>query len=62
VLLELLVNGKPVDALSRMVGTADASRAGRVLTGRLKELLDRQQFEVVIQVGLGGWGLGRLPS
>lgn len=54
VLLELLVNGRPVDALSRLVAAADAQRAGRALTARLKELLDRQQFEVVIQVGGGG--------
>jgi len=28
----------------------DASRIGRVLAGRLKDLLDRQQYEVIIQV------------
>lgn len=50
-LLELLVNGRPVDALSRLVASHDAARAGRALAARLKELLDRQQFEVVIQVG-----------
>lgn len=37
----------------------DATRIGRTLASRLKELLDRQQYEVVIQVGFnkgGGWG------
>lgn len=32
----------------------DATRVGRTLAARLKELLDRQQYEVIIQVGAGG--------
>ena len=60
-LLELLVNGAPVDALARLVAAGDAQRAGRALAARLKGLLDRQQFEVVIQVWAGvaaGWASG----
>lgn len=30
----------------------DATRIGRTLASRLKELLDRQQYEVIIQVRL----------
>jgi hypothetical protein len=29
----------------------DAVRLGRTLVGRMRQLLDRQQYEVVIQVG-----------
>lgn len=36
--------------------SGDASRLGRTLASRLKELLDRQQYEVIIQVG-GGRGV-----
>jgi hypothetical protein len=35
--------------------SGDASRLGRTLASRLKELLDRQQYEVIIQV-VGGRG------
>lgn len=50
VLMELLINGHAVDALARMVYSGDAQRIGRALCSKLKELVDRQQFEVVIQV------------
>ena len=50
VLLEILVNGKAVDALSRLVARQDAQRAGRALAARLRDLLERQLFEVTIQV------------
>jgi hypothetical protein len=53
VLLELLVNGTPVDVLARLVPGAAAQRLGRQLVGKLKELLDRQQYEVVLQVRRG---------
>ncbi|WIA42271.1 hypothetical protein OEZ86_008287 [Tetradesmus obliquus] len=53
-LLELLVNGKAVDALGRLVPTGDAVRLGRALTARMRTLLDRQQYEVVIQASAGG--------
>jgi hypothetical protein len=37
-------------AVTLRAATADAARAGRALASRLKGLLDRQQYEVVIQV------------
>jgi translation elongation factor EF-4 len=48
--VELLVNGVPVDALARIAPKRDAVRVGRALAGRLKDALERQQFEVVVQV------------
>ena len=40
-----------VDALARMVHRNDAIRVGRGLCEKMRDLLDRQQFEVIIQVG-----------
>eukprot|EP00878_Enallax_costatus_P035866 GHUV01040107.1.p1 GENE.GHUV01040107.1~~GHUV01040107.1.p1 ORF type:complete len:230 (+),score=75.26 GHUV01040107.1:1562-2251(+) len=53
-LLELLVNGKAVDALCRLVPSGDAARLGRSLASRMRDLLDRQQYEVAIQAAAGG--------
>ncbi|KAF6264082.1 GTP binding protein lepa [Scenedesmus sp. NREL 46B-D3] len=53
-LLELVVNGKAVDALARLVPSSDAVRLGRSLATRMRELLDRQQYEVAIQAVAGG--------
>eukprot|EP00879_Flechtneria_rotunda_P032461 GHRR01035670.1.p1 GENE.GHRR01035670.1~~GHRR01035670.1.p1 ORF type:complete len:213 (+),score=109.78 GHRR01035670.1:887-1525(+) len=53
-LLELLVNGKAVDALAKLVPTDETVRLGRSLAARMRELLDRQQYEVVIQAAAAG--------
>jgi GTP-binding protein LepA len=52
--LEILIHGEPVDALSQIVHKDKAQRVGRQLCEKLKELLDRQNFEVAIQAKLGG--------
>jgi GTP-binding protein LepA len=51
--LDLLVNGEPVDALSLIVHSAKASARGRVLAAKMREVIPRQLFEVVIQAALG---------
>lgn len=43
-----------VDALCRMVPRDQAATAGRALLAKMTRLLDRQQFEVVLQVGCVG--------
>ncbi|GIL43240.1 hypothetical protein Vafri_1037 [Volvox africanus] len=48
--LDILAHGKPVDALARMVAREEAASIGRALLVKMKDLLDRQQFEVVLQV------------
>jgi len=51
--LDLLVNGEAVDALSLIVHRAKAAVRGRVLAAKMREVIPRQLFEVVIQAALG---------
>jgi GTP-binding protein LepA len=52
--LDLLVNGDPVDALSLICHGDKAAHKGRALAAKMKELIPRQLFEVVIQAAVGG--------
>lgn len=51
--MDILLNGKPVDALSVIVHKDKAYYLGRELTARLKEVIHRQLYEVVIQAAIG---------
>ncbi|KAK4696748.1 hypothetical protein P7C71_g1225, partial [Lecanoromycetidae sp. Uapishka_2] len=51
--LQLLVNGVPVDAVSRVVHTSQTDRLGRQWVTKFKEHVDRQMFEVIIQATAG---------
>ncbi len=52
--LELRLAGDTVDALSSIVPRDSAYRIGRKMCETLKEMIPRQQFEVVIQAAIGG--------
>jgi len=57
--LDILLAGKPVDALSFIVHRDKAYDRGSVLASKMKEIIPRQQFEVPIQAVVGGRVLAR---
>ena len=51
--LDVLVNGDPVDALSIIVHKDKSYERGRELISKLRSLIPRQLYEVVIQASIG---------
>ncbi|KNG50862.1 GTP-binding protein lepa [Stemphylium lycopersici] len=51
--LNLLVNGSPVDAVSRVLHTSQVDKVGRMWVEKFKEHVERQMFEVIIQAAAG---------
>jgi len=50
--LDILINGEPVDALSIITNREEAYHRGKDLCHRLKNVIPRQMFEVVIQAAI----------
>lgn len=51
--LDIMLNGDAVDALSVMIHRSKAANRGRELAKKLKELIERQMYEVAIQAAIG---------
>lgn len=57
--MDILLNGKSVDALSVIVHIDRSYYIGKDLVDRLKEVIERQMFEVIIQAAIGAKILSR---
>ncbi|MFH2000076.1 MAG: translation elongation factor 4 [Planctomycetota bacterium] len=51
--LDIKINGENVDALSYILHKSQSFYKGREMTERLKELIDRQLYDVAIQAAIG---------
>src|SRR5207248_781893 len=51
--MDLLINGDPIDALGWIIHKDKAYFKGRELAAKMKELIERQMFEIIIQAAIG---------
>jgi len=52
--MDMLIAGSPVDAFSAIVHRDEAAHVGRELAMKLKKLIPREYFEIMIQAVIGG--------
>lgn len=51
--LDILLNSEPVDALSSLIHRSNSYDFGKKICEKLRELIPRQQFEIIIQASIG---------
>ncbi len=51
--LDIRLNGEPVDALSALIHRSNSYQFGKKMCEKLKELITKQQFEIIIQASIG---------
>ncbi|WP_026898419.1 translation elongation factor 4 [Daejeonella oryzae] len=51
--LDIRLNGEPVDALSSLIHRSNSYDFGKRICEKLRELIPRQQFEIIIQASIG---------
>ncbi|MEX8547254.1 MAG: translation elongation factor 4 [Mucilaginibacter sp.] len=51
--LDIRLNGEPVDALSSLIHRSNSYDFGKKICEKLKELIPRQQFEIIVQASIG---------
>ena len=57
--VDILLNGERVDALSIIVHRSQAQYRGRAVVAKMREVIDRQMFDVAIQAAIGGQIIAR---
>ncbi|KAI8056941.1 translation factor GUF1, mitochondrial [Syncephalis plumigaleata] len=57
--MDVLLNGKPVDALATVMHRSQVQNVGRSWAKRLKDVIQRQLFEVAIQTAVGNRVIAR---
>jgi GTP-binding protein LepA len=62
--LDILINGEVMEALSMIVHRDEAYYRGKELVHRMKDIIPRQMFEVVVQAAAGGRIIarGKIPA
>ena len=51
--LDIRLNGEPVDALSTLIHRTNSYDFGKKICDKLRELIPRQQFDIIIQASIG---------
>ncbi len=57
--VSILINGQPVEALSLICHRDYAEQRSRIILKKLKEQIDRHQFEIPLQAAIGGKVIAR---
>ena len=57
--LDILLNSEPVDALSSLIHRTNSYNFGKKICEKLRELIPRQQFEIIIQAAIGAQIIAR---